>query len=102
MGDRFSTRTQYTEPDMNRNRSFLVPVAGALVALASIAASVFAGAIEPVAGPVLPCEGYCTGQFKACNSPSMICCCLIEGVWKCVCRWPTECTSSNGCQGLSL
>ena len=87
---------------MSRNRSFLVPLAGAIFALTSIAASVFAGAIEPGAGPIIPCEGYCVGQTKGCGGQDMICCCNILGVWTCVCKWPTECTSSNGCQGLSL
>lgn len=47
------------------------------------------------------CKGYCASLPAAsCESDKneLQCCCKVGGVWTCVCRVPTDCTTGNNCQ----
>lgn len=80
---------------MRANLSALLPLCGSVLVLFSVATAAFA---QGGGGPAM-CDGYCSEQTApVCLGVEMKCCCEIGGVWTCVCKLPTDCNSSNGCQ----
>ena len=85
---------------MQNVQSHLIPLAGVLLFLGSLATGVFAqGGGGPGGGAPAKCDGYCSELIApACDYPKLKCCCDNAGTWECVCKLATDCTTGNGCQ----
>jgi hypothetical protein len=82
---------------MQRRSGSFVIAAGITVAAIALVASQVVGQPVPGAGNNW-CDGYCSQQQLSCSGSKMRCCCTVSGSWTCVCKYPTDCNTGNGCQ----
>lgn len=77
-----------------------IPLVGVgLVAISGVGMAFAQGGGGPGGGEPAKCDGYCSDEVApVCGLYQMKCCCDNAGVWECVCKSPTDCNSSNGCQ----